>query len=265
MTSKNLFFGLLVLLVAGLIGAYFLSRSVTVSSPNLTAQEDPSAGYEDVVETGQYYEISARAPSTVSLSSSASASAKASAEAVINAWVKETIATFKLNSGLETLTEEDVRIQGLGEGRKYALNTSYEEHIGPATVSYVFQIYEDTLGAHPNAYYRSFTFDSKNGKELRIADIFESTTYLDTLSRVSRDMLIPQIAKATETSVEEMSTEYIETGTTPDQNNFQIFYLTTTDLVIVFPPYQVGPWVLGTQTIRVPRAEIENELKPEYR
>jgi hypothetical protein len=78
-------------------------------------------------------------------------------------------------------------------------------------------------------------------------------------------MLVPQIAKATETPEDELDTSYIETGTTPDPNNFQIFYFEGDYLVIVFPPYQVGPWVLGTQTIRIPRSELSAELKAEYR
>lgn len=265
MTPKNLFFSLLLLVVVGLVGAYFLSRSVSVSEPDSTPPNSLPPVSEEVTENGQYYEITASLPSSVALSPNASPSAKASSEAIIDAWIKETIATFKTNSNLESLSEEDIRIQGLDQGRKYALGVTYEAHEGPATVSYIFEIYEDTLGAHPNAYYRSFTFDAKSGKELRIADMFESGTYLETLSRISREMLIPQIAEATQTPEDELDTSYLETGTTPDPNNFQVFYLSSTDLVIVFPPYQVGPWVLGTQTVRIPRAELETELKAEYR
>jgi hypothetical protein len=265
MTPKNLFFSLLLLVVVGLVGAYFLSRSVSISGPNFTPQSDPSSSSEEVTENGQYYEISASFPSSVALSESATPSAKASSEAVIDAWVKETIATFKTNSNLESLSEEDIRIQGLDQGRKYDLSITYEAYEGPATISYIFLIYEDTLGAHPNAYYRSFTFDAVSGKELRIADVFESGTYLETLSRISRELLTPQIAQATQTPESELDTSYLETGTTPDPNNFQVFYLDSTNLVIVFPPYQVGPWVLGTQTVLIPRAELETELKAGYR
>lgn len=265
MTPKNLFFSLLLLVVVGLVGAYFLSRSVTVSSPDVTPQDNLLAPSEEITEAGQYYEITASLPSSVALSERATPAARASAEAVIDAWIQESVATFKTNSNLDSLSEEDVRIQGLDQARKYALDITYETNKGPATVSYLFEIFEDTLGAHPNAYYRSFTFDATSGKELRIADLFEGGTYLETLSRISREMLIPHIAEVTQTPEEELDTSYLETGTTPDPNNFQVFYLDSTNLVIVFPPYQVGPWVLGTQTVRIPRAELETELKAEYR
>lgn len=264
MTPKSLILTLVVFL--GLVAAavfFFIRPGEDITPP--PAPVATSTETATITDDGQYHDITANYPRTVTLHADASASAKASAEAVIEAWAKETVQTFKTNANLDSLTPEDIRIQGLDQGRKYALDVKYEEYEGPATVSYLFTIYEDTLGAHPNAYLTSFTFDATTGKELRIADLFENPTYLETLSRISREMLIPQIAKATEVPVDEMDTSYIESGTTPEQDNFQVFYLTSTDLVIVFPPYQVGPWVLGTQSVTIPRAELENGLKAAYR
>lgn len=252
----------LALIAAGAFLAFRPSGSAPYMPPPQEASLLPSKNLED---SGPYHEITLTYPSHVALRSAASRAAKASAEAVIDAWVKETAATFKANANIDALSAEDIRMQGLDKGRKYVMKAAYEEYAGPATISYVFEVYEDTLGAHPNAYYRSFTFDATTGTELRIADLFEGTSYLETLSRVSREMLVPQIAKMTDVPEEELDTSYIESGTTPDQNNFQVFYLTSTDLVIVFPPYQVGPWVLGTQTVTIPRAELEKELKAAYR
>jgi|GEM_PF-422088 len=263
MALRPLILLLVALIIAG-AGAFFVMRPAPTEIPSLSssATTTPSAILED---SGQYYEITASYPEDIALAPDATAVAKASAEAMIDAWVKETVATFKSNASLDTLTEEDIRVQGLDQGRTYTLGMEYETYTGPATVSYLFELYEDTLGAHPNAYYRSFTFDSSSGRELRIADLFEGTTYLQTLSRISREKLIPHIAKMTDTTEEELDTEYIESGTTPDPNNFQVFYLTASDLTIVFPPYQVGPWVLGTQTVAIPRSELSAELKPPYR
>lgn len=264
MNTRGLILVAIILVLVG-AGAYLAFRpgdTAPLPPPSPTATTTEEAVLED---DGQYHDITLTYPSEVTLSPSASASSKASAEAVIEAWANETVATFKGNANLDSLTPEDIRIQGLGEGRKYTLDATHETYEGPATVSYLFEIYEDTLGAHPNAYYRSFSFDKDTGKELRIADLFESPTYLATLSRISREMLIPQIAEMTGVEEDELDTEYLEAGTAEDPNHFQVFYFTSTDLVIVFPPYQVGPWVLGTQTVRIPRAELETELKAEYR
>ena len=48
---------------------------------------------------------------------------------------------------------------GLSNTRKEALTMLYEERSGPKTITYVFTLHMDTLGAHPNTFYRSFTFD----------------------------------------------------------------------------------------------------------
>lgn len=264
MNTRGILLVMVVFVALGGVAAFFLIPDAPKETP-LPAPTATTTGSTAVEDDGQYYEITAEYPESVQLSEGASATARASAHAVVEAWVKETVATFKANSGVETLTPEDIRIQGLDQGRKYALHAQYTEHAGPATVSYLFEVYEDTLGAHPNAYQHAITFDAATGKELRLADVFESSSYLETLSKKSRALLIPQIAKVTEVKEDELDTSYLESGTTPIAENFQVFYFEGDDFVIVFPPYQVGPWVLGTQVIRIPRAELAAELKAAYR
>lgn len=253
----------ILVVAAGAVG--FLLMHPAAPLPSTPAPAATTTQPMVLDDQGQYYEIMASYPGKVALSADASASAQANARAVLSAWVQETVATFKANSGLDTLTPEDIRIQGLDQGRKYALDIKYTEHDDANTVTYLFEVFEDTLGAHPNAYYRSFTFNTTTGQELRIADLFSGSGYLNTLSRISREKLTPQIAKATETPLDEFDTTYLESGTTPDANNFQVFYFEDSNLVIVFPPYQVGPWVLGTQTISIPRSDLSVDLKAEYR
>jgi hypothetical protein len=127
MLPKPLILSFVVLVLLGLsaLVAFFLIRpeaEVPLPTPPTATSTQPAT----LEDTGQYYDITATYPSAVALDASASVSAQATAKAVLDAWVKETVATFKANSGLETLTEEDVRIQGLGEGRKYALDIDYK-------------------------------------------------------------------------------------------------------------------------------------------
>ena len=53
-------------------------------------------------------------------------------------------------------------------------------------------------------------------------------------------------------------------GTAPSEENFSTFYLTDAELVIVFSPYQVGPWAIGTQTLPIPLSELQG-LRSAYR
>ena len=62
----------------------------------------------------------------------------------------------------------------------------------------------------------------------------------------------------------------IDEGTEPDADNFAAFQPIVdaqgriTALRFVFPPYQVGPYADGTQTVDVPAAILLPHLAPEY-
>lgn len=246
--------GLLALILVCLITAYVtLPPKETTEAPQ-TAQNPLPEGDSVVSEDEEYYRISATSPQKTALQGSANATAVASMDSFIAA----TITDFKANSGLMTLTAEDIEMQGLGGERKYALDISYDAYASASTLSYVFVIYEDTMGAHPNAYYRTFTFSKSTGEELLISDLFTSSVYLAALSEGSRVQITETLGP------DAVVSEYLESGTTPDAPNFQHFYLNENELVIIFPPYSVGPWAIGTQEARFPRSDFEL-LKPEYR
>jgi hypothetical protein len=80
---------------------------------------------------------------------------------------------------------------------------------------------------------------------------------LKRLSDVSR-------AQLTKTLGEDVNTEYLNQGTTPEEANFENFTITGDALVLIFPPYQVGPYALGTQTVSIPLVELKDVLKPVY-
>ncbi|HEY5970626.1 MAG TPA: RsiV family protein, partial [Pseudoxanthomonas sp.] len=62
----------------------------------------------------------------------------------------------------------------------------------------------------------------------------------------------------------------IDEGTEPDIDNFSQFQPIVgadgkvTALRFVFPPYQVGPYADGTQTVDVPAAVLLPHVAPEY-
>ncbi len=250
---------LLILILAGLAFWFVLSRPA--GTPTISPGEEVQAT-EFVTESGTYYDIDAKYPGKTILLGSANAAAIG----IMRTFIETEIISFKENSRLNSLTPEDIEMWGLGEERKFAYASEYHVYTSPRTVSYVFDVFVDTLGAHPNGYHRSFTFDRETGFELSIADLFaDDAAYLGALSDIARRDLPGIIAAKGGTSVEEADTAYIETGTEPAVENFQTFYLEGSTLVIVFSPYQVGPWVIGTQELSIPRTELSHILKAEYR
>lgn len=249
----------LIIIILGAVIWYMASTPAPEPTPLPEVGGGPAVGAsERITENEAYHEISAEYPSVTPLRASAGAAADTAAVAAFREFELNTIATFKEQSGLETLSEEDIEMFGLGGDRKYALGIDYELRQSDETVSYIFMIYEDTLGAHPNAYYRTFTFDADTGNGVQIGNLFTpGADYLSVLSETSRESLRESLG-------ENASTDMLEAGTTPDEDNFQNFYLDGEALVIIFAPYQVGPWAIGTQEVRIPRSELSTILQAEY-
>ena len=256
----TLCFPILILSIAALATWYVLDRE---TAPREIGAPD-SRVLGSITENEAYYEVEAVYPTATPLRSSAGITADSEAVATIEAFLKADIASFKEDSGILSLTEEDATFIGLSDTRKYVYGAEYSEHRGAATLSYLYSIYVDTLGVHPNGYHHSFTFDMSTGELLSLSSLFEESGYLEQLSSISRDELPRIISKKTGGLPEEVNTDMLLSGTAPSEENFSTFYLTDAELVIVFSPYQVGPWAIGTQTLPIPLSELQG-LRSAYR
>lgn len=257
--------GILVLVFIGIAIWYMATHQAPTVFVPQTATSTPATtatGPQHLTATGKYYDIDTQYPGSTVLAQTAGTQADIAAVSTMKTFLAQEIDQFKANGNLDNLTPEDVQIQGLGPDRKYALQATYKTYQGPHTVSYVYTLYEDTLGAHPNAYYRTFTFDTKTGAALTLGDLFSSGTYLQVLSTAARADL-PKIIS--DHAGGDADLTYINTGTTPNADNFQNWYLDGGNLVLVFAPYQVGPYALGTITDPISLVRLGTILKATYK
>ncbi len=251
--------GLVVL--AGVV--WYMSRVPAPTTVNPTPAAPAATEPAKIAENAPYYTVDATYPTQTTLSTSAGAQADQAAVATMKAFVDGEIAQFKKDGNFPQLSAEDIQMLGLGE-RKYALGIEYKTYESASTLSYVYQLYTDTGGAHPNTSYRTFTFDKKTGALLALKDVFAANApYLQTLSTKSRLVLPGKIAAMESVTVKEVDTDYINSGTKPEIVAFQNFYFEGSNFVLLFPPYQVGPYVLGMITLPIPTSELK-DLKPEY-
>lgn len=259
--------GLLVAAFA-LVTAYYFLGSDTVSGP--VSQEATSTPVQatstpatpvHITENATYYDIDLAYPSATPLVS-VSADANDQAVTLMRATMQDLAAEFKKNGNFDNLTHDDVQMMRLDE-RKEALSSEYKTYTGARTVSYVFTVYEDTLGAHPNGYFRTFTFDTKTGQSLGITDLFIPSVDAATLLSAKARADLPAIIK--QKSGYDADMDMITDGTAPKTDSFQDFYIDRKNLVILFPPYQVGPYALGPVTYPISLASLSASLKPEYR
>lgn len=212
-----------------------------------------------IEEHEPYYDVVASYPDSTPLAVTAGVPADREAVARMRGFIEETIADFKRQGDFGNLTPEDIALQGLSADRKQSLAISYESYEGIGTVSYAYTLVVDTLGAHPNAFYRTFTFDRGTGAELSLAGLFlPRSGHLERLSAYARFELGRTLGEFAEV-------DYLELGTAPTAENFANFVVTDGFLEVLFPPYQVAPYAAGTQSVAVPLEELDDILKPAYR
>jgi hypothetical protein len=174
-------------------------------------------------------------------------------------WIVERTAEFEKNNNDLLDAEEQKRLEA--DGRTYATGISYKTYVSSSYISYVYQIYEDTGGAHPNAYYVTFTFN-KEGKKVELADLFTpGARYLDALSAASFADIQKQVTARFGDAPNEDQIDWIRNGTSPSPEVFQAFYIDGVNLVIIFPPYQVAAYAAGVFETRIPLASLSQILR----
>ena len=139
------------------------------------------------------------------------------------------------------------------------LTINYEKKSGPRTLTYLFTSASYTGGAHGIEVPVTFTFDRTTGLQIELADLFTpSSNYLSRLSTIAR-------AELPEMMGDYANPEFITDGTESRLENFQTFYLEGDTLALLFPPYQVAPYVVGTVKLPIALSELSDILRPEYR
>lgn len=110
--------------------------------------------------------------------------------------------------------------------------------------------------AHPNSYTEVINYDLKNGKQLKLSDLFKpGAKYLQALSAYSIGDLKKQ--------GKDLLPEQIESGAAPKADNYQSWNIGRKGLGINFDAYQVGPYAAGPQFVMVPYANLKDLISPD--
>jgi Protein of unknown function (DUF3298)/Deacetylase PdaC len=118
---------------------------------------------------------------------------------------------------------------------------------------------EDTYegGVHPNYNYFTVTYDLKQGRELKLSDLFKpGAKYLDAVSAyATRDL---QSRKDPENNNESMglAQDIFADGAKPTADNYARWNITKKGLMFTFDPYQVAAYAYGAQTVIIPYARL---------
>ncbi|MGH8124965.1 MAG: RsiV family protein [Rhodanobacteraceae bacterium] len=144
---------------------------------------------------------------------------------------------------------------------------------------------QDTGGAHPIPVEAAFVYDRKADKLITLDELFtDPDAARKALANFAHNTLLkkftadaPQPGDGTSpAAVREWKTstvQMLDDGTAPTTVNYSVFVVRAGDgpsspspgITLVFPPYQVAPYVYGTQAVKVPAGIFSKFLKPDYR
>jgi len=114
--------------------------------------------------------------------------------------------------------------------------------------------------AHPNSYSDVLNYDLKNGKQLKLSDLFKpGTKYLQAIS----SYCIAELKKQMKADDGTVDNQAIENGAAPVAKNYQSWNLTKRGLGINFDAYQVGPYAAGPQFVLVPFSNLKDLINPD--
>jgi hypothetical protein len=116
--------------------------------------------------------------------------------------------------------------------------------------------------AHPSSYSEVVNYDLKNGKQLKIADVFKpGAKYLQAISTFCiSDLKRQSKEKGPDGLLDDSS---IEKGAAPSAKNYENWLITRKGLGIVFDAYQVGPYAAGPQFVNVPYSVLKDLINPD--
>ena len=112
--------------------------------------------------------------------------------------------------------------------------------------------------AHPNSFSETLNYDMKNGKELKLSDLFKpGAKYLQAIATYCIADLKRQAKDKS------LLDEEIEKGAAAAAKNYQSWTITRRGLGINFDAYQVGPYAAGPQHVLVPYSALKDLINPD--
>jgi len=112
--------------------------------------------------------------------------------------------------------------------------------------------------AHPNTFTEVINYDLKNGKLLKLADLFKpGAKYLQAIA----NYCIADLKK--QAKDKGLMDDEIQNGAAANAKNYQSWTITRKGIGINFDAYQVGPYAAGPQYVLVPYANLKDLINTE--
>ncbi len=153
---------------------------------------------------------------------------------------------------------------GLDESMGSDINIFYQVALAKDDlIDVAFTVSSYSAGAaHPNSYTEVVNFDLKNGKLIKLTDLFQpGAKYLQTLSNYCIQDLKKQAKAQGEGAL--LDEDWIKKGAGAELDNYANWAITKKGVEITFDPYQVAAYAAGPQTCMVPYSALKDIIKPD--
>ncbi len=132
--------------------------------------------------------------------------------------------------------------------------TSFSDDV----MSFIFVVDNYTGGAHGNQFTVTQTFNMKTGEEITLNKVFfPDSGYVQAISEKTKSEL-------KKTFGQDVVTEMLDAGTSPDPKNFASFSLLPDQITFYFDPYAVAPYAAGPQQVTLQLADFDDMLQPAF-
>lgn len=172
----------------------------------------------------------------------------------------------KVNKALKKFVSDKIKEfenSCLEENTQGELNLEFEVYrYAHGVVSFKFETHSKKDNEEKEVHFiETKTYDLNSGELLQLEDIFESDTYLNTLSQKAFDYL-----KELEVyKYSPVQTQLLKKGLEPDKENFQKFALCNSKLILYFDEDQISSGDNPIHWVEIPLDEVKNQFKKEFR
>lgn len=133
-------------------------------------------------------------------------------------------------------------------------NSIYNDVVSVHGTSFAY-----TGGAHYAREDKSFVYDKKKDKYITLKDIL-----IDEDFNKLHNILLESIYDYAKEKEIMLDDNWVKSGTSYSDENYQAFSLDEIGLNIMFPPYQIASWADGQIDISIPYSKLVGVLKDEY-
>lgn len=135
----------------------------------------------------------------------------------------------------------------------YSLDITYDTYRYKEFISYVFTVFLNTGGAHPNTIIETISYDTKNENIIDIDWLInKNNDILNILSKESR-VILDKNPSLKQGNITDMTLD----GTMPRKDNFSNFAFTDKGLMLFFNRYQIAPYSYGSFNIIIPYSSLD--------